>query len=112
MAYSGALAQRIRKLLASEKGVTERVMFGGLTFMLNVKMFCGTVGNELMVRVGRGRYEEALSKPHARQMDFTGRPLWGMVFVRPARYRTERALGEWIAQGVALARSLPTGVQR
>lgn len=37
-------------------------------------MACGVARADLMVRVGSGRYEEALKQPHVREMDFTGRP--------------------------------------
>ncbi len=34
-----------------------------------------------MLRVGSDAYEVALARPHAREMDFTGRSLKGMVYV-------------------------------
>jgi len=81
-------------------------MFGGLAFLLGGKTFCGIVKNDLMVRVGPGRYEEALAAPHARPMDFTGRPLTGYVFVAPAGTRKEAALREWVDQGIAFVSTL------
>ena len=54
-------------------------MFGGLTFLLNGKMFCGIVKRDLMVRVGPDHYEESLRLQHVRPMDFTGKPLKGYV---------------------------------
>jgi hypothetical protein len=47
-------------------------------------MCCGVVGDDLMVRVGPDDYDEALAERHARPMDFTGRPLKGMVYVSPS----------------------------
>ena len=106
MAYSEALAQRTRRVLAIEKGVAEQAMFGGLAFMLEGKMCCGIVGDQLVVRVGPERYEEALAEPHTRPMDFTGRPLRGMVYVKPAGYRTAGALRKWVYQGIQFASTL------
>ena len=79
MAYAEELADRVRKALAGIDGISERRMFGGLAFMVAGNMCCGIVGEELMVRVGPEAYARALSRPHARAMDFTGRPLKGMV---------------------------------
>ena len=81
MAYDEGLAQRIREALTERDDVTEKKMFGGLAFLLGGNMCCGVVGDELMVRVGAAAYSEALTQPYARQMDFTGRPMRGMVYV-------------------------------
>ncbi len=40
------------------------------------------MNDEWVVRVGSDRYEDALAAPHARLMDFTGRPIKGFVYVR------------------------------
>jgi hypothetical protein len=70
-------------------------------------MVCGVVKDDLVVRVGPARYEEALGDRHARPMDFTGRVLKGFVFVGPAGYRTPRGLAKWLSRGVEFAASLP-----
>ena len=81
MAYDQKLADRIRALVAGRPGVSEKAMFGGLAFLLDGRMFCGVNKDDLMVRAGPARHDEALAKPHARSMDFTGRPMKGYVFV-------------------------------
>jgi hypothetical protein len=78
------LAARVRAVLPRSKAVTERRMFGGLAFMLGGHMFCGVVKDTLMVRLGPEAASRALGQPHVRPMDFTGRPMKGMVFVDPA----------------------------
>jgi TfoX/Sxy family transcriptional regulator of competence genes len=107
MAYDETLAARIRKLLAGRKRVTERKMFGGLAFMLRGRMCCGVLNDELVIRVGPDRYEDAVAKPHARPMDFTGRPIKGFVYVRSKGLRDRQALKKWIDHGVRYAMSLP-----
>jgi TfoX/Sxy family transcriptional regulator of competence genes len=107
MAYNGKLADRIRKVLAGQQGLSERKMFGGIAFMLRGKMCCGVVKDDLVVRVGPKLYEEALAEAHARPMDFTGRPLRGFVFIAPAGYKTDQALVKWVRRTVKYARSLP-----
>jgi TfoX/Sxy family transcriptional regulator of competence genes len=71
MAYEEQLAARVRTLLANRADVSERKMFGGLTFMIGGNMCCGVNGNELIVRLDPDE-DEALARPHARPMDFTG----------------------------------------
>ncbi len=107
MAYDETLAARIRGLLARQDPVTERKMFGGLAFMLNGNMFCGIVGSDLMVRVGPQAYDDALARPHARPMDFTGRAMKGMVYVGPEGCRDEGDLRSWAGLGLKFAGSLP-----
>src|SRR5690348_4330306 len=106
MAYSEALAKRVREALARERGVREIKMFGDLTFMVRGHMAVGIVGEELMVRVGPDGYRRALARTHAREMDFTGRSIKGFVFVEPAGIRTKRSLASWVALALAFAKTL------
>jgi TfoX/Sxy family transcriptional regulator of competence genes len=107
MAYDEDLASRIRRALAGRRGVSEKRMFGGLSFLVRGHMICGVVGQTLMVRVGPGAYERMLARPHVREMDFTGRPLRGMVYVDGAGVRTAKQLATWVERGIAFAGSLP-----
>ena len=107
MAYDEALAARLHSALTGEPNVIEKKMFGGVTFMVNGNMACGIVGDELMVRVGPDNHEDALSRPHARPMDFTGRPMRGMVYVARPGFESRRELAAWVESGASFARSLP-----
>ncbi len=71
MAYDEQLAARVRTLLANRTDVSERKMFGGLTFMLGGNMCCGVNGDEPIVRLDPDGEDKALARPHARPMDFT-----------------------------------------
>jgi hypothetical protein len=68
--------------------------------MVNGHMCCGLTKTALMVRVGPNDYELGLAQPHARPMDFTGRPLKGFVYVDPAGYATDTALAKWVQRAV------------
>jgi hypothetical protein len=107
LAYDEGLAQRIREALDARADLTERKMFGGLCFMLGGNMACGVVGEELMVRVGPDAYAECLAGPHAREMDFTGRALKGMVYVGVQGLEDDHDLSAWVEQGASFAGSLP-----
>ena len=65
-----------------------------------------------MVRIGPAQYDDALAEPHARPMDFTGRPLVGMVYVAPEGLRTPAALAKWVGRGVRFVSSLPAKTVR
>lgn len=109
MAYDEKLAARVRRLLeAKAKGkVGERRMFGGLCFLLDGNMIVGVEKNRLMVRVGKAAYAAALARPHAREMDFTGKPMVGYVFVGTEGLRNSRVLAAWIARARAYVETLP-----
>jgi TfoX/Sxy family transcriptional regulator of competence genes len=107
MAFDEILAARLRDALTGRARLTERKMFGGIAFMLDGHMCGGLVGEDLMVRVGPEGYPAALRRPHARPMDFTGRPFTGYVYVAPAELRTTRALRAWVERSAAYVLSLP-----
>ena len=107
MAYDAGLAQRIREALAERPDVSEKKMFGGLCFLASGNMCFGVVGDELMVRVGPEAYAESLARPHAREMDFTGRPMKGLVYIATAGFESDTDLDAWLARGLGFAESLP-----
>jgi hypothetical protein len=73
MAYDEELAQTLRDALARLEGVAERKMFGGLCFLLNGNMLCGTYRDRGMFRVGKENAAAALALPHVAPMAMTGR---------------------------------------
>lgn len=77
MVSNEQLARKIRDLMAKRRGLTEKKMFGGISFLLGGNMCFGIIKDDLVVRVGHERYKEALAHPHVRAMDFTGRPTKG-----------------------------------
>ena len=97
MAYDENLADRIRISL-HEKQVLfhEKKMMGGLTFMVNDKMCVGIVKNDLMARIGKDNYENAIMRQGCRQMDFTGKPMKGYVFLAPMAVDMDSELDYWI----------------
>ncbi len=107
MSYDANLAARIRDLLESEQGLSERRMFGGIAFLLDGNMCCGVTGTALMLRLGKTGAGAALEQPHVRPMDFTGRPMSTMVYVDPEGTADDEGLSDWISRAVAFVRTLP-----
>jgi TfoX/Sxy family transcriptional regulator of competence genes len=100
------LAERVRTMLAGAGAIREVRMFGGLCFMLNGNMVAGTSTRGLLVRVGKEQHSEALTRPGARPMEMTGRPMEGYVFIDP-RPSDDRALQDWLDLAVAFVKTLP-----
>lgn len=96
MAFNEILALRVRKALSGKNRVEEKKMMGGLTFMVNKKMCVGILNDDLMARIDTGVYESALKRKGCREMDFTGKPMKGFVFVSAEGTRTKKDLEYWI----------------
>ena len=108
MAYDEDLANRIRELVLSEPGVSEKRMFGGLAFLINGNMSVSASGQGgLLLRVDPTATDALLSKPHAHPFEMRGRPMQGWLRVDADGLQTKRQLERWVARGVAYARSLP-----
>jgi TfoX/Sxy family transcriptional regulator of competence genes len=100
------LAERIRAELQVEH-VTEKRMFGGITFLLNGNMLCCASKQGLMVRVGKGAEAAALSQPLARPCLGTGRRMAGFIMVEPAGIRETTDLSRWLEMARAYVSRLP-----
>lgn len=108
MAYDENLADEIRELVASERGVDEKRMFGGLAFLINSNMSVAVSGQGgLLVRVPPDDLDNVLRRAHVSPMVMAGRDVRGWVRVDPAGVRTMRQLQGWVRRGVGYARSLP-----
>jgi len=107
MSFDEKLAGRINAILKNKKGMSSKRMFGGLCFLHNGNMCFGIQENRLMLRVGTERYEQLLKQKHVRPMDFTGRPLKGMVYVDPAGLRHGNSLKKWIKLALDFTSTLP-----
>jgi TfoX/Sxy family transcriptional regulator of competence genes len=108
MAYDEDLANRIRELVSSERGVSEQRMFGGLAFLVNGNMSVSASGQGgLLLRIDPAETDALLQRPHARPFQMRGRVMQGWLLVDPEGLRTKRQLERWVARGVACARSLP-----
>ncbi len=110
MPYDEGVARRLRAAVLRARPaepVDERKMFGGVALLLGGNMACGVIGAELVIRVAEADVDAALRRPHARPMDFTGRPMRGFLYVGAAGFASEDALDGWVALGLAGARAAP-----
>jgi TfoX/Sxy family transcriptional regulator of competence genes len=108
MAYDEELAARIRDLVAGERGVTEKKMFGGLAFLVNGNMAVAASGQGgLLVRVDPDESDALVQKAGVEMMEMRGRQMAGWMRVDGDAVRTKKQLTVWVERGVAFARSLP-----
>lgn len=108
MAYDTELAARIRGLIGDEEGVAEKKMFGGLAFLVGGNMAVAASGQRgLLARVDPADSETLVRTTPAEVMVMRGRPMPGWLRLASADVATQDGLAEWVARGVAYARSLP-----
>ncbi|HEU5277644.1 MAG TPA: TfoX/Sxy family protein [Gaiellaceae bacterium] len=108
MAYDEVLASRIRELLAGERDLTEKKMFGGLAFLVGGNMAVAASGQGgALVRVDPDQSDGLVAKTNARPMEMRGREMRGWLRVDSEDLRTRRQLAKWVELGATFARSLP-----
>jgi TfoX/Sxy family transcriptional regulator of competence genes len=107
MTLNESIAAKIRAEVNQYSGVVEKKMFGGIGFIVNGNMACGVNGSALIVRVGPEQSQEALSRPHTKLFDMTGRPMAGWIKIEPGGFEAERDLKNWIKEGMEYALTLP-----
>ncbi|HZT92288.1 MAG TPA: TfoX/Sxy family protein [Gaiellaceae bacterium] len=108
MAYDEELAARIRKLVAGERAVTEKRMFGGLAFLVDGNMAVAASGQGgLLVRVDPDESERLVADGRASYMEMRGRSMPGWLRVGAEHVRSASELRRWVDRGVAFARTLP-----
>ncbi|BBX92441.1 TfoX/Sxy family protein [Mycolicibacterium boenickei] len=108
MAFDPDLANRIRELTASERGLDEKRMFGGLAFLINGNMaVAATREGGLMVRVSRDDGEKLVQRDHVEPMVMGGREMRGWLRITGPGIKTKHQLQSWVERGIAYAKGLP-----
>ena len=100
------LTDRLRRV-ATERPLTERVMFGGVAFFCHGHMCCGIYHKLLILRIGEEAAIRAMKRPAVRPMDITGKPMRGWIMVEPDGYQTSRQLKSWIDKAEKFVMTLP-----
>src|ERR1700757_537945 len=107
MAFSEALAERIRQALARRKNVEEKKMFGCVCFFLNGNALAGVWKDRLIARLGSDEGEAALREPHVRAFDITGKPMKNWVAVEREGVPDEETVKEWVQRALKFVGKLP-----
>jgi hypothetical protein len=108
MAYDEDLANRIREVVAAERGVTEKRMFGGLAFLINGNLAVSASGRGgLLLRVDPAQTETLLTQPCARPFEMRGRAMDGWLHIDTNKISDDAEFRRWVTHGVGYAKSLP-----
>ncbi|SNR98538.1 TfoX/Sxy family protein [Flavobacterium sp. ov086] len=103
MAFDEDNAQRIRTFLQyKEADFFEKKMFGGLVFMVDNKMCCGTrldkqTGeNLLLCRIDDNAYADAIERDDIIPMSSPERPMKNYIFVTENGWQRNKDLEFWL----------------
>jgi TfoX/Sxy family transcriptional regulator of competence genes len=108
MAFSEALAERTRRLLARRKNIEEKRMFGGIGFLLNGNLLVGVRKDSLLVRLGPEQSDEALKEAHVSGFQITGRgTMKGWLVVSLEGVQSDDQLKGWLQRAVKFVGKLP-----
>jgi TfoX/Sxy family transcriptional regulator of competence genes len=108
MPFDEGLAERIRELIQSEPGLTEKRMFGGLAFLIGGNLAIAASGQGgILVRAAPDESENLVETTRAELAVMRGRAMRGWLRVDGEHLRTKRELAKWVKIGTSYARSLP-----
>jgi hypothetical protein len=113
MAYDEELAARIRDIIGPDPELTEKMMFGGLAFLIQGNMAISASGQGgVLVRVDPACTGELIVTTKASIAVMHGREMPGWLRVSPEIVATDDDLEYWVDLGVEYARGLPPKTPR
>ncbi|WP_240342561.1 TfoX/Sxy family protein [Methylococcus sp. EFPC2] len=101
-----SLEERIRSYLIGLP-VSEKRMFGGISFLLNGNVLCCASKKGVMARVGKDAEPQALAHPMAKRCDGAGHPMPGFISIEPDGIRQDDALASWLQMALNYVSTLP-----
>jgi hypothetical protein len=91
------LADRVRMIVGEDPRITEKYMFGGLTFLLNGHILVGCKKDgSILISVGKDNHEAAAARPGTTAMIHNGRVMSGFFWIDGDAIEDEGALVDWI----------------
>jgi len=108
MAYDVDLADRLRVATQDEPALSERKMFGGVSFLASGNLaVCASSDGDLMVRVDPDEIDRLIEQSGVARMEMGARLMKGWVRVDLEAVATDASLQDWVDRGLGYARSLP-----
>lgn len=98
MPYNTHITAKVRNYLStfSEVAIEEKMMFGGLVFMVNGKMCIDISGEKLMCRYDPHRRKEVSHRIGYENMMMKGREYSGYCYVHPEGFEQDDDFEYWI----------------
>jgi len=104
----GHLAERVRMLVGDDPRITEKTMFGGLTFLLNGHILVGCKKDgQILISVGRENAEAAAARSGATAMVHNNRTMTGFFWIDPDAIEDDDDLREWVEFALRAVNSKP-----
>ena len=107
MAYNEAIHERVKTIVETWNNTAHKKMFGGICHLMEGNMFCGLLKDDLILRLGESAAKEALTLPHVKPFDITGKAMKGWVMVEPDGYESDARLEEWLLSARRFVETLP-----
>lgn len=102
------LAERVRDIVGNNPRVTEKTMFGGLTFLHDGHILVGCKADgRILLSVGRENFGTALARPGASAMVHGGRQMTGFVWVEADAIEDDDVLRDWIVTAERWVSQMP-----
>lgn len=102
------LIDRVRLILEGDRRITEKQMFGGLSFLLHGHiLIAARKDGSALLSVGKEHNDEALARPGTTQMIHSGRVMRGFVFVEADALEDDDVLRDWISTADRWVSALP-----
>jgi hypothetical protein len=92
MPYDEAIESRLKRIISHWRNTDQKNMFGGVCYLLNGNMFCGVYQEFLILRLGEENGTRALTLPHVRTFNITGKPMKGWVMVEQEGFHADNDL--------------------
>lgn len=107
------LAERVRVLVGDDPRITEKYMFGGLTFLLNGHILVGCKKDgSILISVGKDSHEAAKARPGTTEMVHNGRVMSGFFWIDGDAIEDDEALEDWLRFAEAAVAQRPPKIEK
>ena len=107
MARDKGLEELLNDNLAGVPGLTQKAMFGGMAWLVNGNLLCGSRDDGMLVRLGKDNDAWALKIPVVASMVIEGRRMNGWVRAAPEVYGDDTLRKKLLKAALDFNRSLP-----
>jgi TfoX/Sxy family transcriptional regulator of competence genes len=90
------LLNRIRESIVNLSDIEEKIMFGGVCFMIDGKLCIGVFKDEMLCRIDPVLDTVVLEQNGIRPMDSSGKSMKGFVFIGEEAMKTKKEFDYWI----------------
>ena len=101
------LVEWVREHLKGMRGIKEKPMIGGISFMWRGNLLCGVMGTDLLVRIAKADYDRFIVDKGAKPMVMAGQTGKSWILVDKAVVSRKPAMKKWIDRAVQFVGTLP-----